>query len=161
MKRLITGLRFSVLVLAVISAAPAFAEEGDIAPPIPGTIEGTGTTFEVTDSDYLNVWLSSSEVINLRLESIPHMVTMLIESAEGAAATNLVLGGLEANTTYYKYEDSYEHLVAFTTDDTGAYTYRQDLSAMSFPLFTSMGRSLMNSGSWSKRSVWRFMTRKG
>ncbi|MBN1458977.1 MAG: hypothetical protein JXA57_05535, partial [Armatimonadetes bacterium] len=116
MRRLISGLSCAVLFLAVVCVAPAFAEEGNISLIIPGSIEGTGTVFEVIDSDYLNVFLCSSEVINLELQSIPHTVTMLVESAEGAAATNLVFGGLAPNTTYYKYEDSYENLVAFTTD---------------------------------------------
>ena len=43
---------------------------------MPGRVEGTGTHFEITDSEYLNVTLESSEEIGLTLESVPQMVLM-------------------------------------------------------------------------------------
>ena len=129
--------------LAVVFMASALAQEEPVVedplpdeelqilhedPQMPGTIEGTGTYFEVTDSNYLNITLSSSEPVNLTLESVPQMVVMDIEAAEGAASTQITLTGFEPSTTYYKYEDDYHNEVAFTTDSSGSYTYAQDLT---------------------------------
>jgi parallel beta-helix repeat protein len=104
-------------------AAPAAA-----GPEIPGTIEGTGTHFEVTDSDYLNITLQSSEPVHLILESVPEMVVIDIEAAEQATAAQITLSGFLPSTAYYKYEDSYHNGATFTTDASGDYTYIQDLS---------------------------------
>ena len=129
--------------LAVVLVASAFAQDEPIVeeplldeellmppeePQMPGTIEGTGTYFEVTDSEYLNIALASSEPVHLRLESVPQMVVMHIEAAEGATAAQITLGGFAPLTTYYKYEDDYHNEVAFTTDSSGSYTYAQDLA---------------------------------
>ncbi|UCD80466.1 MAG: hypothetical protein JSW26_03280, partial [Desulfobacterales bacterium] len=51
----------------------------------PGRIDGSGTYFEITNSKYLNISLASSAEIKLTLESVPRVVTMVIESAAGAA----------------------------------------------------------------------------
>ena len=41
---------------------------------IPGRVEGTGTYFEVNDSNYLNVTLQSSEPVRLSLETAVDMI---------------------------------------------------------------------------------------
>jgi parallel beta-helix repeat protein len=97
-------------------------------PRMPGTIEGTGTYFEVNDSNYLNITFQSSEPVNLRLESVPEMIVMHLEASEGATATEITLTGFLPSTTYYKYEDNYHNQVAFTTDSSGTYNYTQDLT---------------------------------
>jgi parallel beta-helix repeat protein len=99
-----------------------------MAPEIPGRVEGTGTYFEVTDSNYVNVTFESVEPVHLTLESAPQMVVMEIEAAEGAASTQITLAGFEPNATYYKYEDNYHNEVAFATDPNGSHTYLQDLA---------------------------------
>jgi len=125
---------FSILlVLGFFLHGFALAEttEGDITLSdyhIPGTIEGTGMHFEVTDSEYLNVILDSSETITLRLESVPEMVTMYIEPASEAPSTQITISGFQPSATYYKYEDNYHNLVEFTTDGSGSYSWMQDLS---------------------------------
>ena len=103
-------------------------EEATVLERIPGTVEGTGTYFEVTDSEYFNVTLVSSEPVQLTLESMPEMVTMHIEAADGATSTHITLGGLESTTTYYKYTDNYRNLEELRTDDSGTCVYTQDLS---------------------------------
>ncbi|MHC4442048.1 MAG: hypothetical protein ACYTBZ_03095 [Planctomycetota bacterium] len=126
----------AVGVLAVVFVAPAFGQDDplvddpNVPEPLhmPGTIEGTGTYFEVTDSNYLNITLESSEPIHLRLESVPEMVTMHLEAAEGAVSTWITLTGFLPSTTYYKYEDDYHNEIAFTTDGSGGYSYLQDIS---------------------------------
>lgn len=123
-------------VLAVVFVASAFAQDEPVVDEplldeelqMPGTIEGTGTYFEVTDSEYLNIVLQSSEPVHLTLESVPQMVVMHIEAAEGASSTWITLTGFAPSTTYYKYEDDYHNGVAFTTDGSGSYTYAQDLA---------------------------------
>jgi parallel beta-helix repeat protein len=95
---------------------------------MPGRVEGTGTYFEVTDSNYLNITLESSEPVQLVLESVPEMVVIDIEAAEGASSTQITLTSFEASTTYYKYEDNYHNLVTFETDLNGSYSYTQDIA---------------------------------
>jgi parallel beta-helix repeat protein len=100
----------------------------------PGIIEGEGIHFEITDSAYLNITLDSSEVIKLRLESIPEMVTITIErpSSTSASQTQITISGFKSLTTYYKFQDDYHKLTAFTTDENGQYSYFQDLSKSHF-----------------------------
>jgi parallel beta-helix repeat protein len=107
-------------------AVPAQAELND--PLVPGTVEGTGTYFEVTDSDYLNITLESSEPVTLILESVPEMIMMHLEASDAATSTQITLSGLEPSTTYYKYEDDYHNLETLTTDGNGSCSYVQDLS---------------------------------
>ena len=99
---------------------------------IPGTTEGEGKHFEITNSAYLNITLDSSESIKLRMESIPKMITIMIESISSAQSAEIILSGLAPLTTYYKYQDDYHNLETFTTDENGDYTYPQDLSVPHF-----------------------------
>jgi hypothetical protein len=46
-----------------------------------GRIEGSGTHFELTDSDYLDITLKSKESVHLMLESVPEMVVMNLETS--------------------------------------------------------------------------------
>ena len=135
-------LHFVILVVGLIAflVQPAFAKEGmnpetgnqgdviDEEAKMPGQVEGTGTYFEIADSEYLNVAVESSEVIHLRLESIPETIVMNITSANDATSTQLTLMGFEPSTTYYKYEDSYHNGSAIEMDAEGMYVYDQDLS---------------------------------
>ena len=127
-----------ILALAVLLAGTPAAPGQDPPPPDdpnllelflpPGTIEGTGTHFEITDGEYLNITLDSSEPVHVTLESVPQMVLLDIEADQGATSTALTLGGFAPSTTYYKYEDDYHNGAAFTTDENGTYAYAQDLS---------------------------------
>ncbi|MHC4394231.1 MAG: PKD domain-containing protein [Planctomycetota bacterium] len=105
---------------------------GDLNPEaasaMAGTIAGTGTRFEITNSSYINMTLESSEPVCLMLESVPEMVVVKLDAAEGATSTQVTLSGLSCSTTYYKYEDNYHNTGTFTTDATGSYRYSQDLS---------------------------------
>ena len=132
------SLSWFVVVIVLVFMATALAQDDPNAPlpydpnmeeepRLPGKVEGTGTYFEVTDSNYLNITLESSESVNLRLESIPQMIVMDINTAAGAASTQITLTGFPPSTTYYKYEDDYHNGIAFTTDDNGTYTFVQDL----------------------------------
>jgi len=138
----IKDLRDKILVVAFLLLCFIFL--ADIAnaegianfPPVfemPGTIEGIGTHFEITDSEYLNVSLESSEPIKLRMESIPEMIMMMIEpSVSSTISTQITLSGFNPLTKYYKYEDDYHNLTEFITDENGSYSYFQDLSKPHF-----------------------------
>ncbi len=127
--KLNTAIWLMVVGVAVLSwPGAATAQEQQMGPEMPGRVEGTGASFEVADSDYLKVTFESSEPVNLTLESVPKMVVMDIEAAEGAASTEINLGGFLPDTAYYKYEDDYHNLTEFATDETGSYTYTQGLA---------------------------------
>lgn len=93
---------------------------------MPGRIEGSGTSFEIKDSEYLNITLKSSQEIKVILESIPRMISLDIE-ASPTPSTLLTLTGLEPNKTYYKYEDSHKNETVFVSDSQGIYSWVQDL----------------------------------
>jgi hypothetical protein len=112
------------LALCLANVGPVWAQD----PGWPGHVEGTGTYFEVTDSEYLNVTLQSSEPVTMYLDSVPQIVAFDIEAAEGATSAQITLTGLAPDTTYYKYEDDYHNLVEMTTTAEGAYVYTQDLA---------------------------------
>jgi parallel beta-helix repeat protein len=97
-----------------------------------GQLNATGTHFELSNSNYLNVVLDSSESVKSTLESMPQMVIMNIESASSATTTKIIMRGLAPHTSYQKYEDDYHKLVTFTTDSNGSYTYTQDISKPHF-----------------------------
>ena len=110
-----------------------------IIPNIPpasfaGIIEGEGTHFETKDSAYLNLALDSSEPIKLRVESIPEMITMMIEKTASTSTdqTQIIIKGFVPSATYYLYEDDYHNLTEFITDTNGNYSYAQDLSKPHF-----------------------------
>jgi len=115
----------SILFSGLIGMGVVFAE---VPLSAPGMVEGVGTHFELTSSKYLNITVESAESINLRLESIPEIVTMRIESTSVATSTVITLGGFVPQTTYYKYEDNYHNLEVFSTDENGRYSYTQDIS---------------------------------
>lgn len=126
---------FIFIFIFLFSAFQTNAEEisnlpsGLSMPQMLGRVEGAGTHFEITDSEYLNLKLSSSETIQLTFESIPEMVTMMFEpTASSTPSTLITIGGFLPNTTYYKYQDDYHNLIEFTTDKNGDYSYEQDIS---------------------------------
>src|SRR3989344_120043 len=123
-------LALSTLFLSAVAASPIFGIA--LEHPLfeqslpPRMVSGTGTYFEIKDSEYLNVRLTSSEEIKILLESIPKIINLIIEDAADSAV--LILEGLEPNKTYYKYQDSYKNLTVFVSDENGNYTWIQDLS---------------------------------
>lgn len=103
--------------------------EISLEPTIPGIIEGTGTYFEIKDSEYLNIILKSTKEIKVVLESMPRMISLDIKTAlEEISLTVLTLEGLEPNKTYYKYQESYKNEAVFVTDEKGNYSWSQDLT---------------------------------
>src|SRR3989344_4017861 len=131
---------------------------------LPGTVEGVGSHFVITNSSYLNVTLDSSEMINLRMESVPEMVTLFIESSSSAIATQVIFTGFNPNTTYYKYEDNYHNLTAFIADSSGYYSYTQDLSQPHLVFIqprtsTKFIKDDITGGDCSSIGIWDFFTK--
>jgi parallel beta-helix repeat protein len=92
-------------------------------------IDANGTYFEITDSEYLNITIISSENIKMHLESIPKMISFHIESNCNATSTEITISGFEASKTYYRYQEG-NLLEEFCTDETGSYSYIQDISTV-------------------------------
>jgi len=132
MNKIKTILIFSIAVLGIVLfaiPAPVFAEGINNPFKTPGRIQGTGTSFEITDSRYLNITLESSEEINLIMESIPKIVSLNVKAVQdNTDSVVLSLGGLEPNKAYYKYQDSHKNEDVFVADDTGKFSWPQDLS---------------------------------
>jgi parallel beta-helix repeat protein len=99
---------------------------------LPGRVAGVGTQFQVIDSVYMNLDVDSSEAVNMSVESVPEMITIEIEPADGATSTVITVGGLEPFKTYYKYEDNYHNRSQVETDADGYCSYVQDLSKKHF-----------------------------
>jgi len=114
-----------ILLLATLLFLPVFYVAADTI--IPGTIEGEGNYFEITDSEYLNISLESSEPVKIRAESIPEIIMIGLESVSSAKSTEISLSGLAPSTTYYKYQDDFHNLEIFVSDESGNYTYSQNL----------------------------------
>lgn len=129
MKKLFFGLVFIIISIAFINIVKAEDVFNSSSIQMQGRIEGIGTYFEITNSEYLNIKLNSSESIKLTLESVPEMVTINIDSSTSAIATStqITLSGFNPLTTYYKYEDDYHNLTEFVADENGNYSYIQDL----------------------------------
>lgn len=119
----------NVVVLLIALPVLAYDEPTELELSIPGKTEGTGTYFEIKDSEYLDITLGSAEEIKVVLESIPRMISLDIETAtENINSTELTIQGLESNKTYYKYQDSYKNEAVFISSENGAYSWVQDLS---------------------------------
>ncbi|MCK9351603.1 MAG: NosD domain-containing protein [Candidatus Paceibacterota bacterium] len=127
------GILYAQKTLASLNPAPSNFIPNDPF-QIKGEISGIGTHFTITDSEYLNITLDSTENIDLHFTSKPKVVTMLLEKATStnATTTQITLSGFLKNTTYYKYDDDYHNLTQFTTDDNGIYTYTQDMAINHF-----------------------------
>jgi len=88
---------------------------------------GTGTYFEIKDSDYLNVSLQSSEILTLSLSSRPKVISLVILPSSISSA-QLTISGLVPNTQYYVFDNSYKNEIAFNSGADGSYVWIQDVS---------------------------------
>jgi len=130
---IIALLSLGLFSLMVVPALAEDIEEPPLSPEIPGRIEETGTLFEITNSEYLNVSLESTEEITVILESVPKTISLYIQPLESAKSTatavdpaTLTISNLEPNKTYYKFENSYKNKVELITDESGGYSWTQD-----------------------------------
>jgi len=122
----ITSMTFiGMLTFAFIALPCGFAAE-DL--PYFEVLDDIGTHFELPR---FNISITTNTTVHMFLRACSsEMISYFIESASDAMSTQLTLGYLKPFTTYYMYEDSYVNENAFTADDTGIYTYVQDLSRL-------------------------------
>ena len=118
----------SLSIFAMFLVVPATSSAQEPLPGLlmPGSAEGTGTYFTITDSEYLDISLQSSKEITVFLESVPKTISINIEASAAVSAT-LTLAGLEPNNSYYKYTDSYRNEEIITVDVEGKYVFLQEL----------------------------------
>jgi len=123
---------------------------------IPGRVEGKGRYFEIKESEYLNVSLKSDKEVRVILESMPKLISLMIEGSEesGPEKANLIIENLEPNKIYYKYEDSYKNITEVYSGNEGKYEWEQDLSKPHHIWFQEekstifLPRDCSNYGSW-------------
>ena len=121
---------------------------------LPGLLFGTGTSFTMTTSPYLNITLASSVPITARITSLPKTISLAIEAAAGANSTDLVLGGLTPSTTYYKYIDDLHQSSPFMADGEGKHTCTLDLSTRRVVFIQNRPSTLfINLSGWSNPAV--------
>ena len=119
----------SGLVLAFLSAN-AFSQDTLQVPVISqpkGTIVGTGTSFSVNNSEYLNVTLVSSVEVGVIISSAPSMITISVDSIANADSATWTIQGFPVNTTFHKYEDNLHQHQVLTSDADGVIIFKQDV----------------------------------
>ena len=89
-------------------------------------VKTVGTEF-TAKGEYLNINLTSGESISCILESVPKIVSFIVESKSSANVTTITITGFEPSKTYYRYQDG-ELVESFTVDSNGIYSYQQDIS---------------------------------
>ena len=124
---------------------------------IPWELMAEGNHFQITGSSFLNIALESSEEVMVTLRSIPEVIDFYIELFDKESSRNhteITISGLTPNTVYYKYEDSHENHLAFSSDGNGKYAYTQDLS-MPHVIFIQTKKStiFLTESGWSNSSV--------
>ena len=96
-------------------------------PSIPGQTSGIKTIFQVTDSDYLNITIQSTVVIEATVQSAPKVVSVVIQP-NAVPSTQLTFFGFIPNKTYYRYDNSFKNETVFNTDNTGSFGFTQNIS---------------------------------
>ena len=117
-----------VLVFLFLSVFTVSAQVSEESFRAPGTVEGAGKHFEITDSEYLNIALESSENVMVRVESIPEMIVLDIKASESASSADFILSGFPANATFHKYQDGYENYAPLISDSNGIVYFEQNIS---------------------------------
>ncbi|MFZ5559889.1 MAG: right-handed parallel beta-helix repeat-containing protein [Patescibacteria group bacterium] len=133
---------------------PTLAENIGNPLPLPGHIQGTGTFFKITDSEYLNVSLKSSEEITVLLESAPKTISLIIGASSISDSITLIISNLELNKNYYKYEDSYKNETVVVSDENGNYTWTQGLTRSHHIWFQEEGGTIFIPDDCSDYGIW-------
>jgi len=127
-----------VMLLCIIIALPCYAEEpvslepplAGIGPDMPGTVQGEGTVFEITDSDYLNITITSTVAVSLWALSELTILKIDIAPSAQPCSTLLSVSGFEPGRVYYTYLDGLAEKVPATADATGTLSFSIDLTDM-------------------------------
>ena len=129
-KKSVAGTILTLIIASTLcvafNAASALAEEAPEDYPLLGLLDAVGTYFEVNNSAYLNISITSTETVHMVLESVPRIIILLIESNNSATSTVLDFSNFEPEKAYYRYQDG-NLTESFTTDSAGNYSYVQDI----------------------------------
>jgi parallel beta-helix repeat protein len=117
---------FVVLILLSISISPVNLQADDEFLFSCETM-GVGTYFEITDSLYPQVSLTSEESVSVYLTSLPGNLNYTIKNESSSQSTILSITGLEPGTVYYHYQDG-SFVGEIIADGLGECFYNQDLS---------------------------------
>ncbi len=128
----------AVLLICSLIVAPCYAEETNlpeaplagVGPEMPGTVQGAGTVFEITDSDYLNITITSTVPVSLWALSELKIIKIDIAPAAQPCSTLLSVSGFEPGKVYYTYLDGLAEKVPATADATGTLSFNIDLTDM-------------------------------
>ncbi|MBI4837180.1 MAG: hypothetical protein HY813_02100, partial [Candidatus Portnoybacteria bacterium] len=148
----ITLLSFGALLMVL--AALANGESPESKPSVPGMVGGTGSSFEITDSQYLNVSLRSTEEITVSLESVPKTISLDIGASTSTDSAVLTIGDLELNTTYHQFQDNYRNKAVFVSDEKGSYAWTQDLTQPHHVWIQETGGTVFIPDQCSAYGVW-------
>jgi hypothetical protein len=94
-----------ILIAFIMFSTNTLAEDPPEDPNNGWYVEGSGTYFEINNSTYLNISLTSSETVIVILESVPRIVSYHIQSNCTAQSTLITLSGFIPGLTYYLHQD--------------------------------------------------------
>jgi len=119
-----------VLILMVLLLLPSgrCLAAGLYGPAAPGTTEGVGTLFRITDGDAGQVGLSASSDITLYMQSTPGTLDMSMQAVKPGSSVTVSLTGLKPSSSYFKYVDQLTSYESLATDAQGSVSFTVDLS---------------------------------
>jgi len=124
----ILGIQVLISSVLFLAASGTLHADWIMGPPVPGSVEGNGTSFQITDSDYKNFSLTSSAAVDLYMLSTSGVIEILLDSRNEPLPVEIIISGLESHENYYLYEDGYENGQIITTDGAGGYARTVDTS---------------------------------
>lgn len=128
MKNLIKYI-FLITFLSLTFTNQASAESTSIIDLVDGgTAEGFANEWIVTNSNYLNITLQSTEKISARIESASSTIAVTLQPSTTASSTQFIISGLIASTVYYQYVDGLESVLEAVSDQNGVYAFKQDIT---------------------------------
>ena len=114
----------TVLFLLALSST-AFSQIQQI--PDSSAVTGVGTVFEITNSDFVNVTVESSNNVFAYVQSFEQQITINIaKPAPEILSTSLMVRNLAPETTYTLIKNG--RVEEIVTDESGAYACEVDLS---------------------------------
>ena len=118
----------SLLFLALFCLTGQAIAAGEFGPALPGSVEGVGSDFAVTESDFLNVRIVTSVEVFAYVDSRSGVVDMSLQAVEPTADADLTLSGLVPGATYYLYIDTLQNGRQLTAGSDGSLLIELDLT---------------------------------
>lgn len=113
--------------LFFLNVSISHAQNSEESFHILGTVEGKGKSFEIIDSEYLNITVNSSEIIETRIKSVPKMISFNLKASDDVSSSEITIFGLPKNTTFHKYQDNYHNYAPLISNENGEVSFDIDL----------------------------------